>query len=152
MRTVEPSEWTSAIASLATDGHVLLDLLTAIDRPGATEVVVHVVDPVTLDRFVVTTTVVGDDPHLGSLTATYPAAAWHERETAEMFGITFDGHPDPRPLLLRTAPTAPPLRTSTPLVERLATPWPGADEEDDARRSRRRSLPPGVRASWVEGA
>lgn len=27
-------------------------------------------------------------------------AQWHEREAAEMFGITFEGHPDPRNILL----------------------------------------------------
>ncbi len=30
----------------------------------------------------------------------YRTAEWHERETAEMFGIEFIGHPDPRKLLL----------------------------------------------------
>ena len=30
----------------------------------------------------------------------YRTAEWHERETAEMFGVEFVGHPDPRKLLL----------------------------------------------------
>jgi NADH-quinone oxidoreductase subunit C len=34
-----------------------------------------------------------EDPHLPSLTGVYPAADWHERETWDMFGIVFDGHP-----------------------------------------------------------
>ena len=33
------------------------------------------------------------DPHLPSVVATYPTADWHERETYDMFGIVFDGHP-----------------------------------------------------------
>ncbi|RYZ32251.1 MAG: NADH-quinone oxidoreductase subunit C, partial [Propionibacteriaceae bacterium] len=33
------------------------------------------------------------DPHIPSIVATYPAADWHERETYDMFGIVFDGHP-----------------------------------------------------------
>ncbi|MFV0430013.1 MAG: NADH-quinone oxidoreductase subunit C [Arachnia sp.] len=33
------------------------------------------------------------DPHLPSVIATYPMADWHERETWDMFGIIFDGHP-----------------------------------------------------------
>ncbi len=33
------------------------------------------------------------DPHLPSLTLIYPATDWHERETFDMFGIVFDGHP-----------------------------------------------------------
>ncbi|HET7398863.1 MAG TPA: NADH-quinone oxidoreductase subunit C [Intrasporangium sp.] len=33
------------------------------------------------------------DPHIPSIVSTYPAADWHERETWDMFGIVFDGHP-----------------------------------------------------------
>jgi len=39
------------------------------------------------------------DPRVPSLAAKIPAAAWIEREMAEMLGIEFEGHPDPRPLL-----------------------------------------------------
>jgi len=33
------------------------------------------------------------DPHIPSIVTVYPAADWHERETWDMFGIQFDGHP-----------------------------------------------------------
>lgn len=33
------------------------------------------------------------DPHIPSLIETYPTIDWHERETYDMFGIVFDGHP-----------------------------------------------------------
>ena len=33
------------------------------------------------------------DPHLPSVVTVYPTADWHERETYDMFGIIFDGHP-----------------------------------------------------------
>ncbi len=33
------------------------------------------------------------DPHLPTLTAIYPSLDWHERETYDMFGLIFDGHP-----------------------------------------------------------
>ena len=33
------------------------------------------------------------DPHIPSVVRTYPTADWHERETYDMFGIIFDGHP-----------------------------------------------------------
>ena len=33
------------------------------------------------------------DPHIQSVVATYPMADWHERETWDMFGVIFDGHP-----------------------------------------------------------
>nr|WP_306238985.1 NADH-quinone oxidoreductase subunit C [Ornithinimicrobium cryptoxanthini] len=34
-----------------------------------------------------------EDPHVPSIVGTYPANDWHERETWDMFGIIFDGHP-----------------------------------------------------------
>ncbi|MCY7341501.1 MAG: NADH-quinone oxidoreductase subunit C [Pseudonocardia sp.] len=34
-----------------------------------------------------------DDPHLPSVVEVYPTADWHERETWDMFGVVFDGHP-----------------------------------------------------------
>jgi len=37
---------------------------------------------------------------LPSVTGVFLAADWKEREAAEMFGIVFEGHPDPRKLLL----------------------------------------------------
>jgi len=40
------------------------------------------------------------DLRMPSATPIYRAAQWHERECAEMFGITFVGHPDPRHILL----------------------------------------------------
>ncbi len=41
-------------------------------------------------------------PHLSvpSVADIFPGLEWHERETHEMFGIEFEGHPDMRPLLL----------------------------------------------------
>lgn len=33
------------------------------------------------------------DPHIPSVMGLYPTADWHERETYDMFGIVFDGHP-----------------------------------------------------------
>jgi len=33
------------------------------------------------------------DPHIPSIVPTYPGVDWHERETWDMFGIIFDGHP-----------------------------------------------------------
>ena len=40
------------------------------------------------------------DPKLPSIAEIIPAANWKEREARELFGIVFEGHPDPRKLLL----------------------------------------------------
>ncbi len=37
--------------------------------------------------------VTAEDPHVPSVTALYPTADWQERETYDMFGIIYDGHP-----------------------------------------------------------
>jgi NADH-quinone oxidoreductase subunit C len=38
--------------------------------------------------------VTAENPHLPSVTNVYPTADWQERETYDMFGIIFDGHPN----------------------------------------------------------
>src|SRR4026209_2690602 len=40
------------------------------------------------------------DPHIPTATGVYEVANWRERELRDMFGITADGHPDLRILLL----------------------------------------------------
>jgi NADH-quinone oxidoreductase subunit C len=42
----------------------------------------------------------GEDPHVPTATVLWPAANWLEREVWYMFGVAFDGHPDPRRLLM----------------------------------------------------
>ncbi len=55
----------------------------------------------------------------------FAGANWHERETHEMFGIGFDGHPDLRNLYLPGAFEGFPLRKDFPLLSRMVKPWPG---------------------------
>jgi len=41
-----------------------------------------------------------DEPEVDSVTPLWAGANWHERETFDMFGIVFKGHPNLRRLLL----------------------------------------------------
>jgi NADH-quinone oxidoreductase subunit C len=41
-----------------------------------------------------------DDARVPSVVGLYPTADWHERETYDLFGIDFEGHPDLRRILL----------------------------------------------------
>ena len=56
------------------------------------------------------------DPHVPSVTGLWAGADWHERETAEMFGVFFDGHPDLKHLLLDDDMEIHPLLKAHPLA------------------------------------
>ena len=66
-----------------------------------------------------------DGPHVDSVADIYPGADWHERETWEMFGIDFDGHPGLRHIYLPGEFEGFPLRKDFPLLAREVKPWPG---------------------------
>ena len=53
---------------------------------------------------------------IDSVFEVWSTADWHERETAEMFGIGFNNHPDPRKLLLPDEWNVYPLRKDFPLM------------------------------------
>ena len=52
------------------------------------------------------------DPHVPSLVGLWEGANWPERETYDMFGIEFDGHPDLRRIFLEESFPGHPLRKS----------------------------------------
>jgi len=56
---------------------------------------------------------------------TYRGADWHERETHEMYGVDFIGHPNLANLYLPGAFEGYPLRKDFPLLSREVKPWPG---------------------------
>ncbi|HYM16245.1 MAG TPA: NADH-quinone oxidoreductase subunit C [Dehalococcoidia bacterium] len=82
------------------------------------EVVYHLWSMTKRHGLTVKTRVTYDDPVVPSVAALYPGADWHERETRDMFGIVFDGHPNLVPLLLPDDMTDHfPLRKDNPLQE-----------------------------------
>lgn len=66
------------------------------------------------------------EPELPTLAKTYPAAEWHERETFDMFGIKYKGHPDLRRILMWDEYPYHPLRKEFPLAG-IETDLPAAD-------------------------
>ena len=81
----------------------------------------------TVDHFGVNikTDVPDDDLTVQSWIPNFAGANWHERETHEMFGINFAGHPDLRNMYLPTGFEGHPLRKDFPLLARHVKPWPG---------------------------
>jgi len=52
------------------------------------------------------------EPHVPSLSSVWVGANWCERETYDMFGIVFDGHPDLRRIFLEESFPGHPMRKS----------------------------------------
>jgi NADH-quinone oxidoreductase subunit C len=67
----------------------------------------------------------GDDPHVATVSGIWPAANWLEREVWDLFGVAFDGHPDPRRLLMPEDWQGFPLRKDHPVQIRMT---PNASE------------------------
>ncbi|MFA7323205.1 MAG: NADH-quinone oxidoreductase subunit C [Candidatus Nanopelagicales bacterium] len=100
---IEPSQWVAHFARLKDEGCTWFDFLAAIDRGDWTDVVARVVNRETGDSGLA---VVGMTLALDSLTPLFPGAGWYEREAQEMFGVTFTGLADSRPLLQQQAASA----------------------------------------------
>ena len=56
-----------------------------------------------------------DDPHVMTVTQIWKTANWHERETYDLLGVIFDGHPDLRRILLPSDFDGHALRKDYPL-------------------------------------
>ncbi|HZQ29091.1 MAG TPA: NADH-quinone oxidoreductase subunit C [Acidimicrobiales bacterium] len=65
------------------------------------------------------------EPRAQSITDVYRGADWHERETWEMYGFDFVGHPGLRHIYLPGGFEGHPLRKDFPLLAREVKPWPG---------------------------
>jgi NADH-quinone oxidoreductase subunit C len=149
---VAPGSWVTTLQAAHDAGLTFFDWLSAVDElDDGFSVVAHVADmtlrPVL--HLLVRTRIPRDEPRLASITHVYRGAAWHERETHEMFGIDFADHPNLAPLLLPDGFEGHPLRKEFVLAARAAKAWPGAKEpgeggEGKAAPSRRRMQPPGV--------
>jgi len=156
---VPPDRWVAAV-SAARDrlGCRFFDWLTAVDEGSeGYAVVCHLWSVEYRYGLLLRTLVPLDDPHLATVTEVFAGAGWHERETYEMFGIAFDGHPHLVPLLLPDGFEGHPLRKEFVLASRVAKEWPGAREPGESSAggpARRRMRPPGVPdpADWGPNA
>ena len=82
------------------EGYDCLSCLSGIDAGDRFEVVYHLFSYRTKESAAVKVCLEREHPLLPSVASLWPSANWMERETHELFGITFEGHPDLSNLLL----------------------------------------------------
>jgi NADH-quinone oxidoreductase subunit C len=122
-RVVVPSDKIYAVLEFLSreQGFDMLTDLTAVDYleyPGATDrfgVVYGLLNTLSGERLIVKTFLNPPDLQLPSACPLWRSADWMEREVFDMYGITFDGHPDLRRILMPEEFTAFPLRKDYPL-------------------------------------
>jgi len=132
---VAPAGWHAA-AQLCRDESLLdydlFDCLLGVDaRDDGFDVVAVLYSTSTGNRICLRTRCDGgrDAPVCPSIADIYRGADWMERETYDMFGIDFEGHPGLEPRILTVENFEGwPLRKDFHLASRVAKPWPGVKE------------------------
>jgi NADH-quinone oxidoreductase subunit C len=132
LRTVEAGRWRTEVAAAKDAGYDYFDWLGTVDQIGRSddfEILVRLVDlAADAERAVLLRSrIPRDDPRLDSVADIFAGAGWHERESAELFAITFTGG-DRRRLLLPDDYVGAPLRKDAVLAARAGIEWPGAKE------------------------
>jgi NADH:ubiquinone oxidoreductase subunit C len=110
------------LRALKQDANLSFDYLrslTAIDwEDEGIDVVYHLYSTTKRHNVTVKATLPTSDLTVDTATTVWRAANWYEREAAEMFGLRFNGHPDPRTLLMpEDLDDTFPLRKDHPLQE-----------------------------------
>jgi NADH-quinone oxidoreductase subunit C len=122
--TVPAARIRDTLQSLKDQGYRSLCFMTAVDHlttPVADpprerfELVYQLRDMERHRELRVRTFVGEDDPRLASVQDIYPPANWDERETWDLFGIRFDGHPDLTRILMPDDWEGHPLRRDFPV-------------------------------------
>ncbi len=119
-----PSQWLDVAAAARADGFDQLIDLTAVDyltygadrslpegvQPERFEVVAGLMSHERRERLRMRVQVPADDPTLPTLFDLWPGSESLEREVYDMFGIAFEGHPDPSRILMPEDWSGHPLR------------------------------------------
>ncbi len=101
-----------ALASDPEFGLAYLSFVSAIDRPeaGQFEVLYHLYSHLSREEVVLKVRIPRDAPTVPSVTGIWAGANWHERETYDLFGIVFTGHPNLRRIMMTDDWIGHPLR------------------------------------------
>ncbi len=115
-RVLHPSreQWLLVASAILADGFRMCIDVTAVDyltnprrpaladgvAPERFEVVASFMNHARRERIRARIQVPEGDPTVPSLTTLYPGADYLEREVYDMFGVVFEGHPDPSRILM----------------------------------------------------
>jgi NADH-quinone oxidoreductase subunit C len=121
--TVEPGRIKDVLQTLKDDGCRLLVFLTCVDHladasrtfPGRYELVYQLRNDETKEQVRVRAFVDGDPPRIDSVHDLFPPANWDERETYDLFGVVFNGHPELTRILMPDDWVGHPLRRDYPV-------------------------------------
>ena len=128
---------------LRDDATLRFDMLvdvTAVDYLGRVprfEVVYHLYSVPLNHRIRIKVALEERDPSLPSLVPLWAGANWLERETWDLYGIVFTGHPDLRRIYLYEEFQGHPLRKDYPKEKRQPLIGPGSEQSTDPQRSSR---------------
>ncbi len=119
--TVDPSRIIDVLKLLRDDP--VGQFISIIDISGADyperekrfDVVYHLLSP-KLNRRIRVKVMTDEETPIASATAVWPGADWYERETYDLFGVLFEGHPDLRRILTDYGFDGHPLRKDFPMT------------------------------------
>ncbi|MGL4494972.1 MAG: NADH-quinone oxidoreductase subunit C [Beijerinckiaceae bacterium] len=124
----EPAAIVDVIAFLRSDPQCAFNSFidaTAVDYPAREkrfDVVYHLLSPKHNTRIRVRL-MVDETTAIPSIISVFPGADWFERETYDMYGVIFTGHPDMRRLLTDYGFEGYPLRKDFPLTGYVEVRW-----------------------------
>lgn len=98
---------------------IRLSSVTAVDRYPAEprfEVVYHLHSLERNERVRLKARISGENPQIETVTTVWRGANWYERETFDLFGIQFLGHPDLRRIMMPDDWQGHPLRKDYPVT------------------------------------
>jgi NADH-quinone oxidoreductase subunit C len=113
-RLIEVCQWLHDDPTAAYDYLVDVTAVHWPEDPLPIEVVYHLYSIARDDRLRLKVRASSRGP-VPSLSAIWKSADWNERETYDMFGVEFEGHPDLRRILMPDDYTDHPLRKELPL-------------------------------------
>jgi NADH-quinone oxidoreductase subunit C len=134
---VAPDDWRASAQHLKDCGRCHFDFctfLTAVDaEEQGFEIVLHVYSIRRQHHINLKTFVPREHGSIPTLSDVWLGCNWCERETAELFGIGFEGHPNLVTLLLPDGFEGHPLRKDFVLMSREAKDFPGDKEPEEVR-------------------